>query len=1204
MDPGSFQLDFSNRQLFNNFRRTQTKYIKNRLHIHTLAYYLEIGIIPKQLRLNIRVSTGDNTSVAKDKWRRLLSDMSYQLLVNLLDQYREYSSRLETRLLEEYSRLSNRLNPHTFKQVKNVLQRYAERTWELAFHTKSRKVSTDCARHGLTSHTIPYTSMYDCVLRNIYTRDIDMSPVYSHTTYKQASYRNPKCTYDTLDNGAKGSFSRIPASCPTEPIRYLSSHNMTDDVPAIYYIPTDADIIEELARLGYHNVPTDKFANFKRDLFELLHTTWVRSNSSSTQPLFDTTMNGFPATYYIPTDSEIQEELARIGYDNVPSDKFAEFKRDLFVFLHTEWNVNRQCIDDNYSLLQTPPTPCDDNRPLTPITPPTPWYADLSFTPSSQTSVKRLLIDDNRPLTPIPPPTPWYDTLSPGTDINEPTTTRNPKNRRFIQRKKLKNKKNRHKQKHNKLTNFDNHKTTILNLSSHKLSHDETRVLSRNLQFCPTPKTKNRIGLSDDLFRFSRRLRLAEYWHDKDEATSDTDTDIPPKLRVPKSFTPNPGREQALDAYIEAVESDVMRNTVDPKHSNLSKSEQTALDNLKTNPNIIIKPADKGGAVVLLDREKYEKEGYRQLSDDRFYKKLKSDPTNKNNTLIENTLNDAVSSGHISKELKKVLLNNYPEAGRFYTLPKIHKKELPETGDPPGRPIISGNNTSTENISIYVDTFLGPLAKELPSYVQDDMDFLRHIESINDKKIMGKDSLLVTMDVTALYTMIPHKEGVDACVDALDKRPNQEPPTSFLAKLITLILTLNNFVFNGEHFLQVQGTAMGTCMAPNYANLFFGKLEKSLLEAARLKPTIWLRYLDDIFFIWDHGIDELKKFIAFANSFHDSIKFTYEYSDKSVNYLDLTIRNIDNVLETDLYCKPTDAHQYLHWTSCHPPHVKKNLPFGLAYRLRRICSTDEYFAKRAEELKEFLLSRQYRSRVIDTAIERAKSIPRKDTFTRKGKLASKRIPLVTTYQPGLPNLHCIVRKHFPILTASARCKAAIPEVPIIAYRRPVNLRDHIVRARLKNMDIAENVPGFFKCGDKRCKTCIHTCNTTSIVSSATQRTYNIRQHITCKSNNVIYLITCKRCGVQYVGKTDQKLHKRFNGTRSDIEKAKEDKDGPVTRHFKSGDHSVADIHITGFDMLPGADMIALVNKETFWMKELQTALNSNRQLVYPIARFQ
>ena len=124
------------------------------------------------------------------------------------------------------------------------------------------------------------------------------------------------------------------------------------------------------------------------------------------------------------------------------------------------------------------------------------------------------------------------------------------------------------------------------------------------------------------------------------------------------------------------------------------------------------------------------------------------------------------------------------------------------------------------------------------------------------------------------------------------------------------------------------------------------------------------------------------------------------------------------------------------------------------------------------------------------------------------------------------------------------------------------------------------------------------------MSSTTQRTYNIRQHITCKSNNVIYLITCKRCGVQYVGKTDQKLHKRFNGTRSDIEKAKEDKDGPVTRHFKSGDHSVADIHITGFDMLPGADMIALVNKETFWMKELQTALNSNRQLVYPIARFQ
>ena len=71
-----------------------------------------------------------------------------------------------------------------------------------------------------------------------------------------------------------------------------------------------------------------------------------------------------------------------------------------------------------------------------------------------------------------------------------------------------------------------------------------------------------------------------------------------------------------------------------------------------------------------------------------------------------------------------------------------------------------------------------------------------------------------------------------------------------------------------------------------------------------------------------------------------------------------------------------------------------------------------------------------------------------------------------------------------------------------------------------------------------------------------------------------------------------------------VTREEEEEDGPVTRHFKSDDHSVADIHITGFDMLPGADMIALVNKETFWMKELQTALNSNRQLVYPIARFQ
>ena len=94
-----------------------------------------------------------------------------------------------------------------------------------------------------------------------------------------------------------------------------------------------------------------------------------------------------------------------------------------------------------------------------------------------------------------------------------------------------------------------------------------------------------------------------------------------------------------------------------------------------------------------------------------------------------------------------------------------------------------------------------------------------------------------------------------------------------------MILTMNNFSFNNEHYLQKHGTAMRTRMAPSYANLFIGKFEQQAIDNSLLKPFIWWRLIDDIFMIWTHGEEHLKSFIGFLNSIHPSIKFTHEYSN-------------------------------------------------------------------------------------------------------------------------------------------------------------------------------------------------------------------------------------------------------------------------------------------------------------------------------------
>ena len=81
-----------------------------------------------------------------------------------------------------------------------------------------------------------------------------------------------------------------------------------------------------------------------------------------------------------------------------------------------------------------------------------------------------------------------------------------------------------------------------------------------------------------------------------------------------------------------------------------------------------------------------------------------------------------------------------------------------------------------------------------------------------------------------------------------------------------------------------------------------------------LKPWVWLRYIDDIFFVWTHGEDKLHDFLSRLNEVHPKLKFTYEYSTEQINFLDVIVKKEKDEFVTDLYCQATDCHQYLHMT--------------------------------------------------------------------------------------------------------------------------------------------------------------------------------------------------------------------------------------------------------------------------------------------------
>lgn len=100
-----------------------------------------------------------------------------------------------------------------------------------------------------------------------------------------------------------------------------------------------------------------------------------------------------------------------------------------------------------------------------------------------------------------------------------------------------------------------------------------------------------------------------------------------------------------------------------------------------------------------------------------------------------------------------------------------------------------------------------------------------------------------------------------------------------------------------------------------------------------MKPHVWLQYIDGIFMVWTRGEEELKTFFNYLNDAHDTIKFMWDCSAEHINYLDVQVINNDRRFETDLYVKPTDKHQYLFHTSCHPRMCKNIIQYAQALRL-------------------------------------------------------------------------------------------------------------------------------------------------------------------------------------------------------------------------------------------------------------------------------
>ena len=480
-----------------------------------------------------------------------------------------------------------------------------------------------------------------------------------------------------------------------------------------------------------------------------------------------------------------------------------------------------------------------------------------------------------------------------------------------------------------------------------------------------------------------------------------------------------------METALESTKCKLLELTPGKYKSNISRSERKALNKLSHDSSIVIRQADKGSGITILDSSQYVREGRQHLSDNTTYEQIDFDYTTALSARINITLKELYKQKFISEETYLTLRRNPDEVRiqQIYFLRKIHKHphEI--------RPIVSGIRGPTEFVSAFVDQILKPYLSSCPHVVSCSIDVVQCLET----QTFSHTCTLATVDVKAMYLRIPQEEGVRRVLDRIYSHPRAPPlPRGALEDLLAFILRDNFFEFAGHVYRQICGVAMGTRCAPSFANLFMAQLEddffSSRTSAGLPLPSLWLRYLDDVLVVWEHRVQDLHSFMTHLNSAHSSIHFTVVIGGDQVNFLDLKLfkgNRFSNcgILDVAPFSKPHCTHQYLHYTSCHPPHTFRGIVRGETVRLLRHSSNIRIFGNAIQLMMERFASRGYPRRLLRRWTSDL-------SYSARGRLLNLtvgcktyrrlvwEVPIKTLYHPGLTRREikrCLISSDLPFV---------------------------------------------------------------------------------------------------------------------------------------------------------------------------------------------
>ena len=136
--------------------------------------------------------------------------------------------------------------------------------------------------------------------------------------------------------------------------------------------------------------------------------------------------------------------------------------------------------------------------------------------------------------------------------------------------------------------------------------------------------------------------------------------------------------------------------------------------------------------------------------------------------------------------------------------------------------------------------------------------------------------------------------------------------------------------------------------------------------------------------------------------------------------------------------------------------------------------------------------------------------------------------MVITFDLRLPSITSLISKHWRAMCRdNPYLKEVFPKPPLVAYRRKQTTGSKLIRAKLPG-NISRNsriLPGMYKCRKygKECTICPWVKEGKIAISTNARYRKEITSHLSCQSRNILYIIECDKCRLQYIGETDRSL---------------------------------------------------------------------------------